>query len=248
MEIRENIIKRKLSAGEIATVVSGFNSPDIIDFLGQFGFDGVWIEAEHGPIDFSDIPNLTRASDLWGMSSIVRVRENNYSLIYRTLDLGAQGIVVPHVDTAKDARDLVRATKFSPIGARGMFSGRQSWGVENYLENANSQVLSVALIEDIVAINNLDEILSVDDIDVFFVAPSDLAQSMGHFGNNNHEEVRATIANAIAKINDRGRCAGALVADSNLEEYIDWGARLIMVSWNSWLSEGAKKFVERIPK
>ena len=248
MKIRENIIKRKLTAGEIATVVSGFNSPDVIDFLGQFGFDGVWIEAEHGPTDFSDIPNLTRACDLWGMSSVVRVRENNYSLIYRTLDLGAQGIVVPHVDTAQDAKNLVRATRFSPIGARGMFSGRQSWGVENYWQEDNSQVLSVALIEDIVAINNLDEILLIDDIDVFFVAPSDLAQSMGYFGKNNHEEVRATISNAIRKINERGRCAGALVTDSNLEEYIDWGAKLIMVSWNSWLSEGAKNFVERIPK
>lgn len=247
MKIRENIVKRKLSEGGIATVVSGFNSPDIIEFLGQFGFDGVWIEAEHGPTNFSDIPNLSRACDLWGMSSVVRVRENNYSLIYRTLDLGAQGIVVPHVDTVQDAKNLVKATKFSPIGARGMFSGRQSWGVKNYLENANAQVLSVALIEDIVAINHLDEILLIDDIDVFFVAPSDLAQSMGYFGNNNHEEVRNTISNAISKINKAGRCAGALVTDSNLEEYIDCGARLIMVSWNSWLEEGAKKFVERVP-
>ena len=83
-QMRENKAKHKLERGEVVTIVSGHNSSDIIDFLGQFGFDGVWIEGEHGPVDFADIPDMTRASDLWGMTSVVRVNTNTPGIIYRT--------------------------------------------------------------------------------------------------------------------------------------------------------------------
>ena len=75
--MRENGAKRKLERGERVVCVSGLNSTHVIDFLGQFGFDAVWIEAEHGPTDFADIPDLTRACDVWGMTSVVRVNRNN---------------------------------------------------------------------------------------------------------------------------------------------------------------------------
>ena len=168
------------------------------------GFDGVWIETEHGPIDYKDIPDLTRAADLWGMTSVVRVNQNVPGVIYRTLDVGAQGIVVPHVNTKAEAEAVVQAGKFAPIGERGMYGSRQSYGVDNYFAEANDQSLLIVLIEDIVAVNNLDEILTVDNIDVFFVAPSDLAQSMGLIGQLSHPEVTGTIAGAIEKIALRG--------------------------------------------
>ena len=76
------------------TAISGPHTSDIIDFLGQFGFDAIWIEAEHGPVDYADIPDMTRACDLWDMTSIVRVNQNVDGIIYRTLDVGAQGVVV----------------------------------------------------------------------------------------------------------------------------------------------------------
>ena len=76
----------------------------MIENLGALGFDGAWIETEHGPFDYKDLPDLTRACDLWGMTSVVRIALNLPGVIYRTLDVGAQGIVVPHVDTAEQAR------------------------------------------------------------------------------------------------------------------------------------------------
>ncbi|MGH2541409.1 MAG: aldolase/citrate lyase family protein, partial [Ardenticatenaceae bacterium] len=118
-ELRDNRAKRKLQRGDIVTAVSGLNTPDQIDFMGQFGFDAAWIETEHGPIDFADIPDMTRACDLWGMTSIARVNLNLPGVIYRTLDVGAQGIVVPHVNTAEEAREVVKASKFAPLGERG---------------------------------------------------------------------------------------------------------------------------------
>ena len=91
-QMRENRAKRKLQRGEVVTVISGHQSPDMIDFLGQFGFDAAWLEGEHGPIDSADIPDLTRACDLWGMTSVVRVNLNIPGVIrYHTLDVGAYG-------------------------------------------------------------------------------------------------------------------------------------------------------------
>ncbi len=104
MEIRPNKAKQKLAAGGTVCVIGGITDPDDIDQFGPEGFDAVWLEGEHGPIDFADLGNLTRACDLWGMTPIVRLNCNRQSLIYRTLDRGAQGIVMPHVDTRKTRR------------------------------------------------------------------------------------------------------------------------------------------------
>jgi hypothetical protein len=158
--IRPNRVKQRLSAGE--TVVSlggGLDNPDLIDLVGPLGLDAIWLEGEHGPVDYGRVGDLTRACDLWGMTSIVRVNALDYGNIYRMLDLGAQGICVPHIDTADHARAFVEAAKFAPIGKRGLFTSRQGYGVPDYLEVANDHTLLIALIEDIKAVENLDAIL-----------------------------------------------------------------------------------------
>jgi len=244
--MRENRAKHKLERGEVVIALSGHNSSHVIDSLGPLGFDAIWIEGEHGPVDFADIPDLTRACDLWGMTSVVRVNQNNPGVIYRTLDVGAQGVVIPHVNTAEEARAVVDATKFHPIGHRGMFGSRQGYGDPDYIHKANDETLVVVLIEDIVAVNNLAEILAVDNIDVFFVAPSDLAQSMGILGGANHPDVLATIDKAIEQIIGAGRTAGALVADDSVEGYIQKGVRFMMTGWPAWVTSGGKAFQGKV--
>ncbi|PYO19698.1 MAG: hypothetical protein DMD85_17910, partial [Candidatus Rokuibacteriota bacterium] len=188
MSIRPNRIKQTLAAGRVATIIGGTNDPDLIDQLGTLDVDGVWLEGEHGGVDYADLGNLTRACDLWGKTSVVRVMDNDYATIYRTLDRGAQAIVVPHVNSRDEAEAVVAAGKFAPLGKRGMFTSRQGFGVDDYFKTANDQSMLMVLIEDIAAIPRLDEILKVDHIDVFFVAPSDLATSMGHIGNVGHPD------------------------------------------------------------
>lgn len=244
-EIRENRVKRKLERGERAVVLSGNTTPDMIDFFGTLDFDGVWIEGEHGPIDYGDIPDMTRACDLWGLTSVVRVNSHDAGIIYRTLDVGAQGIVVPHVNTADEARAVVDAAKFAPIGHRGMYTSRQGLGVPDYVHIANDHTLVVVLIEDIVAVNNLSEILEVDNIDVFFVAPSDLAQSMGYLGQVGHPEVQSTIEGALAQITGSGRTAGALANDANVESLVGQGVRFLMTGWAPWAAAGAGDFLAK---
>ena len=244
--MRENRIKRQLQAGQTAIAVSGHHNADMIDFLGQFGFDGVWLEGEHGPVDWDAIGDLSRACDLWGMASVTRVNNNDPGTIMRALDRGTMGIVVPHVNTREAAEQAMKSAKFAPIGYRGMFGGRQSFGVPDYLQRANDQTLVVVLIEEIEAVNNLADILTVDHIDVFFVAPADLAQTMGHIGNHTHPDVQATIDNALAQIVAAGRTAGTLATDDNVARYRDAGVRFFLTGWPNWVAQGAKGFLQRV--
>ena len=131
--MRENRIKRKLQEGQPVNVVSGHANTDMIDFLGQFGFDGIWLEGEHGPLSWEQIGDMSRACDLWGMTSVTRVNNNDPGIIMRALDRGTMGIVVPHVNTRQAAEQAMKSTKYAPLGYRGMFGGRQSFGVPDYL-------------------------------------------------------------------------------------------------------------------
>ena len=244
-QLRENRIKRKLANGEVATFLMGHNTANIVDFLGPLGFDGILIEGEHGPVDFADIPDVTRACDLWGMTSIVRVNINLPGVIYRSLDVGAQGVMSPHVNTADEARAIVDAAKFGPIGSRGSATSRQGYGVEDFFAVANDETLVIVLLEDIIAIENLMEILDVDHIDVFYVAPGDLAQSMGYPGQSSHPEVQSTVDEAIARIVASGKVAGTIVNDSNVEAYIRRGVRCLGTSWTAWVAAGARGYLRK---
>jgi 4-hydroxy-2-oxoheptanedioate aldolase len=245
-ELRPNRVKHKLAKGEVATVVMGELPPDQVEFFGPLGFDGIWIEGEHGPTDFAAIRDITRAADLWGLTSVARVSLNLPGVIYRTLDQGAQAIVVPHVNTVDEARAVVNAAKYHPLGLRGAYTSRQGIGVDDYARKANDETMALILIEDIVAIGNLSEILLVDDIDVFFVAPGDLAQTMGHLGRPDHPEVQEVVDAAIAQIIAAGRVAGALVKDATVESYIEKGARFIATSYSQWLTAGADAYLARV--
>ena len=243
--IRPNRAKEKLAAGHAVTTISGLSSSEIIDFMGPLGFDAAWIEGEHGPVTWEQLGDMTRACDLWGMTPITRVSANEPWLITRTLDRGSMGIVVPHVNTREEAERAAQSAKYAPLGYRGMFGGRQSYGVGDYFHQANAQTMVIVLLEEATALSNLDEILRVDNIDVFFVAPSDLAQTMGHIGNPGHPEVQNAIDDAISRIVSAGRVAGTLVNDENVARYLEQGARFTMTSWNAWVAQGAASFLEK---
>ncbi len=243
MELRTNRAKQKLANGEIVTIVSGITHPADIDAVGPLAFDGIWLEGEHGSTEASELGNLTRACDLWGMTSVTRINLNEQGLIYRTLDRGAQAIVVPHVNNAAEARNVVEGGKFTPKGKRGMFTSRQGYDVDNYLHKANDETMLIVLIEDIVAWENLDEIIAVDDIDVFFVAPSDFAASMGHMGDLQHPDVVEKINDSLSRIVAAGRNAGALATNENVAAYVEMGVRFFMTGVGPWIGNGYEQFV-----
>tara|TARA_B100000686_G_C16745881_1_gene949430 strand:- start:1213 stop:1959 length:747 start_codon:yes stop_codon:yes gene_type:complete len=245
-DLRKNRVKQKLNSGESAVVLMGLDSSDAIEQFGPGDHDGIWLEGEHGGVDFGELGELTRACDIWGKTSITRVHQNQAGLIYRTLDRGSQGICVPHINTEKEARDVVKAAKFPPIGERGMYPGRQSYGVEDYYIKANEETFVTVLIEDIVAIKNLSQILSADHIDVFCVAPGDLAASMGHIGVADHPSVRSTIDDALTQIVRSGKIAGTLVTEATIQHFHDLGARFFIAPVQSWITDGIARITAKV--
>ena len=151
-------------------------------------------------------------------------------------------------EVKESAEQAAQSAKYAPLGYRGMFGGRQSFGVSDYFHQANDQTMVIVLLEEVEALANLDEILTVPDIDVFFVAPSDLSQTMGHIGNAEHPEVQEAIDDALAKIVAAGRVSGTLVNDGNLETYAQKGVKFMMTSWNAWVARGAAEFIDKAAK
>jgi 4-hydroxy-2-oxoheptanedioate aldolase len=251
MKLRPNRVKEKLADGEVAVSVVGFTHPDDIDTFGPIanatGIDAIWLEGEHAGVDPANLGNLTRACDLWGLTPIVRLNANSQGLIYRTLDCGAQGIAVPHVNNAAEAQNVVDGGKFPPIGKRGNYTSRQGHGVPNYMEVADTHSLLIVFIEDIIAYQNLDEILETEHIDVFFVAPGDFAASMGHAGIwdqvANIPEVAQTMEDTFRRIQAAGRIAGATCGKAGLERYLELGAKFFLTTTQEWLDDGAANFM-----
>jgi len=248
--MRENRVKKKLQDGKTATVVTGLNSPDVIEFFGQYGFDGMWIETEHAPTTWDQVTHQSRACDLWGMTSVCRVTTNDTALITRTLDAGCTGIAVPHIRTREEAEKAAKAAKFAPVGNRGMGGGRQAFGVTDYYREANEQTLMVAFIEDIEAVNNLPEILTVENIDVFMVAPADLAASMGYAWRFGREPappgVQEAIDRGIAQVVAAGKVAGHLTTADTVQAVYDKGVRFFLTGWQAWASGGAQQYQSAI--
>ena len=245
LEFRVNKPKQKLAAGGIVTLVMGDYSPDTAELLAYNGVDILWGEMEDGTTSWRDIGDYSRAAELWGACYMVRVNRNEASLITRVLGCGAGGIMVPHVNTADEARAVVRAAYYGPKGMRGMAGGRRSVGARNYHQEANDNVMVTILLEDIAMVPHLPEIVQVDGIDAFYVAPGDLSQSMGMTGQTSHPDVVAVVDAAIATIVGAGKVAGALTNDANLDATLAKGVRFIGTSWESWLASAARSFTDR---
>jgi 2-keto-3-deoxy-L-rhamnonate aldolase RhmA len=168
--MRHNLAKEKLAAGKPVSVVApGYSSAGLVEMLGRMGFDAIFIDCEHGPVGWEDVEHMVRAAELVDVTPIVRVQSNDHSTITRALDRGAGGVQVPHINTRAQAEAAVRAAKFAPIGHRGYAGGRASFGVKgNFTVHANAETMVVAMLEEVEALKNLDEIVKVEHIDTFF--------------------------------------------------------------------------------
>jgi 4-hydroxy-2-oxoheptanedioate aldolase len=249
-DVDGNRLKRKLKAGELTLISGNHESADMIDFVGSLGlFDGVWIEMQHGPLTVESLPDMSRAADLWGMTSLVRVRAIDHALIGLTVTAGVHGVIVPGVNTKADAELIVDAVKFAPIGHRSASGGRRSYGraTEEYHKNANDATFVAVMIEDIVAVENLREILTVPHIDMFFVAHYDLAHSMGLQSDVENPKLIETYDRAVGLIVKTGKVAGAVVKEAELEKYLSMGVLGVKVpGWQALFASAARSFVKKV--
>jgi 4-hydroxy-2-oxoheptanedioate aldolase len=245
LEFRVNRAKQKLAAGGVVTLVMGDYSADTAELLAANGVDVLWGEMEDGVTTWRDIADYSRAADLWGACYMVRVNHNHPALIGRALACGATGVMVPHINTADEARAVARASFYGPKGMRGMAGGRRSIGAVDYYGEANDSVLTAILLEDVAMVPHLEDIVSVDGIDVFYVAPGDMSQSMGLTGQTDHPDVRKVIDDAIRTIVAAGKVAGALANEQNLDKTLAQGVRFVGTSWEPWLVSAARRWNDR---
>jgi 4-hydroxy-2-oxoheptanedioate aldolase len=214
--MRANTTKQKLREGGcVFGVFLGIPSPRLVELCGASGFDYVVIDAEHGPIDVAVCEDMVRAAEACGITPLVRVPENHDKTILRYLDIGAQGVMVPQVNSRADAERALRAIKYAPLGHRGLAAVRaasygQGISLSEYTRRANDETMFLPQIENISALDHLDEILQLDGIDVIELGTADLSQSMGHPGETGHPDVQA----AVDEITKRALAAGKVVGDT----------------------------------
>jgi 2-keto-3-deoxy-L-rhamnonate aldolase RhmA len=229
--------------------VSGY-ATEQIEILGLLGFNFAFIDSEHWPLGDRELLHMIAAGDATGMPCLVRVRENKPSVIQRIMDCGAAGVIVPGISDVKDAREVVSAVKYNPIGDRGLSTTRASdygikMGLADYVKYANEKSVVVCQIESRESLENAEEITSVDEIDIAFIGTTDLSHSMGFTGQRNNPEVTAAVERIISCAKKNGRAYGAMVrADEDPNDYIRAGYSMIVSSGIGFFSGGAKKFVE----
>jgi len=211
-----NDLKARLHRHEaLVGTVMGIMHPDVAEILALVGFDYLWIDLEHGPGDFAAAQMMIQGVG-GRCPCVIRVPENREVWIKKALDTGADGVVVPQVNTGEEARRAVAACKYPPEGTRGAGVGRAhdyGMALSEYLERANRTVAVIIQIEHIEAVHHLDDILAVPGIDCVFVGPLDLSGSLGLLGQMTHPEVQAATGAVVSRAQAAGMPLGLFVAD-----------------------------------
>lgn len=249
--MKKNRMKEKLRAGEPVFGVSVMiPSPQIVEMIGAAGFDWVLLDCEHGTLTIESVELMAMAAEACGITAIARPATRSSEHILQVLDRGVMGVQVPHVNTAEDAREVIAAVKYHPVGRRGLAAGTRaavydSHGtLADYVTAANDATLIAIQLEEQAAIDNIDELLKVEGIDVFFIGPSDLSQSMGHPGNPKAPAVAEAINASFRKMLAAGRTPGTPAAAESVREILDKGVRYIYTHLPRLLSGAAKGYLK----
>lgn len=253
--MRENTLKQKLEAGKaVFGCMITFPSPPVVEMLGYLGFDWVLIDNEHGSITVDNSEEMIRAAELTGIAPIVRPVANRPEIIAPFLDRGAWGVQVPHVNTASEARMVVDAVKYYPEGHRGIFSRSRpaeygfAGSTGDYVKDANRNTLVCLMLEEVEAIENLGELVTVKGVDVYFIGSGDLSQSMGYPGQQTHPEVQAMMERGVKIIRDAGRIAGCSCPDSLVPKFLNLGVQYFHSNVNGLLQTSSESYLKAMRK
>ena len=252
--IRENKVKKMLKEGKsvICTFVKCCD-PAVVEVIGRSGFDAIIIDTEHTSIDKESMLGLIRAADLTGIVPTVRIRENSAVEINQALDAGALGVQVPLVNNKEDAEAVVQRAKYGPIGNRGFAVSQRATGygimpAMEYTEMSNANTLLVVYCETAAAVKNIDDILSVKEVDVIFLGPWDLSQALGVTGNPNHPIVLETMDAIVKKARAAGKAVGTICSDAEqAKRLIEKGYQYIGLGGDlNFIGTLGKKYIKEI--
>jgi 4-hydroxy-2-oxoheptanedioate aldolase len=248
-----NEFKKRLNSGKTQFGIwSCLTSEMVTELLATTDIDWICIDGEHSPNQLTEMRRQLLSIDHSGTSAIVRVPSGEDWILKQVMDIGAQTVLVPMVDTAEQAEQLVRAVNYPPHGIRGVGAygtrAAKFGTTTEYLSTANEQICLIIQIESMRAIENLDAILAVDGIDAVFIGPADLSADMGFLGAPESPEVQSVINDAFAKIIASDKAAGTLSLNPMLaQKQTEMGVDFIAVGMDvELLGNAASALVSKV--
>lgn len=232
----------------------GFPSTQMVEMAAYNGFDALVIDNEHGLFSPENIEQMVIASELSGITPLVRVVSSDRHEILKALDRGAHGVHVPQVDSKEEAERVVEAVKYPPLGKRGAaFSMRAArYGtvpIYEYLEHANKETLVCMHIESEKALQNVNDILSVPELDMVYIGPTDLSVSLGYGGRIDHPEVLKAVDTIQKSAKKYGVRIGIHTTDSKgAKQRRDWGADYICLTITSLINSVFEDYIISVKK
>ena len=192
-------------------------SAPVMNITANAGFDFVIVDMEHGPTSFETAEAMVRAAQSEGVHAVVRLGAASEDGVLRSLDIGSDGIICAHVETAKDAREVVAFSKYWPDGCRGFspFTRAGRYSSDDITTHAgvqNERTMVGVILEGKAGLDNLDEILEIPNLDLVYIGAYDLSQALGVPGQVGHPEIRKALERCVRKIRDAGVAAGGFVA------------------------------------
>lgn len=233
---KSNTLEKIRNGGWALSTAVAVGGARVAELAGQIGYDCLWLDMEHKPCSQMDVFHMIMGARAAGIDCVVRVRKQGYLDYFRALEDGAAGIMVPHVKTAQEAREIVMNAKYPPLGRRGMdFASADSRYMldspKECIPFANQETFVMIQIEDKEALDVIDEIAAVPGIDAFFIGPADLSSSLGVFGESNSPVMEEAVQKIAAAAKKHGKWWGIPVASPELgQKYLDMGASFLNYS------------------
>ncbi len=233
MELPVNHFKHALKAGKPQIGIwSSLSSHIVAEILSHSGFDWVLLDTEHSPNELPMVQSQLHAMQGGTANPVVRVAWNDMVMVKRYLDIGAQSLLLPYVQTAEEARNAVLYTRYPQDGVRGVAGATRAAGygrIKEYFKRAAGELCLLLQVETRKSIANLDAIAAVEGVDGIFIGPNDLSADMGYLGNWQHAEVWKVMEQAAKKIRNAGRAPGILVGEADGQRCLDMGFLFVAV-------------------
>lgn len=224
--MKESRLLEKLKAGKrVFGTWSMTGSATVVEVIGITGLDFVILDMEHGSMSFETVENLVRAAECTNCQPIVRVADAGEATILRALETGSQGIMVPHISTAEEARRIVSACRYAPEGSRGLSPYTRSHGyshenIAESLQKNNENTFVGILVEGEEGIRNIESIADVQGLDLIYTGIYDISQSIGLSGQLNHPKVMEIQKKCVRAVKEKGVAAGSFARDKDYMEIL----------------------------
>ena len=246
-------LKKRLRQGETLNGCwLNLGSSLTAEIVGQAGFDWVLIDLEHGAGSEKDVLYQLQALEHTSAGAIVRVESAESQRIHRVLDMGAEGIMCPKIGNPDDARKVVSGLHYPPFGNRGVAKMVRATGFaqqfDQYYQQAQETILGVVQIETVDVLNHLDEVASIEGVDVLFIGPADLSMELGIFGQFNHPRFKDAVTATVDAAQKAGKATGILFFNpDDYQHYHDLGIRLIACGADAtFVADGARNLAKKL--